>query len=39
MVPAGKPAQFEVVARYTAIAALSGVLAVFVASVSKEHHY
>lgn len=36
MVPAGNPADYEFVARFTAIAALSGVLVVFAASVAAE---
>lgn len=36
MVPAGNPADYSFVARFTAIAALSGVLVVFAASVAAE---
>lgn len=36
MVPAGNPADYEFVARFTAIAALVGVLVVFSASVAAE---
>jgi len=36
MVPAGNPADYSFVARFTAIAALSGVLVIFAASVAAE---
>lgn len=36
MVPAGNPADYSFVARFTAIAALCGVLVVFAASVAAE---